>query len=373
MAKGSIRNRGIDCWQVRYEAPSVGGKRQYRAETVNGKKARAEEVLRLRLSEIDRGAYVEPVKTSLAEFTSRWLRDYAEVNVRPKTVKGYESIIRLYLVPALGHVDIQALRPDHVRTLYSSMLKRGLSPTTISHVARLAHKNLADALRWGLVARNVADGVTPPRIVAKEMATLYVGEIYKLLGAVEGTLYHPLFHLAVHTGLRRSEILALRWSDVSFEAKTLQVARSLHMLRGGSFIFEAPKTTRSRRTISLSAPSVESLRAHRRSQAVIDPERLVFSNHDGSPLKPNSVSTKLVRTAERIGLKLHLHQLRHTMASIMLQNGENVRVVSGRLGHSNAAITLSIYAHVMPGADQAAADLLGEILVDPGALRESPA
>jgi integrase len=245
------------------------------------------------------------------------------------------------------------------------MLKAGLSPQTIAHAHRLVHKILNDALCWNVVARNVATGVTPPRLVRTEMHTPSAEDIKRILQVVEGTQYHTLFSLAAQTGLRRGELLALRWSDIDFDQARLRVSRSLSQLRGSKLVFEQPKTAGSRRTIALATSSVEALKARRRSVGVIDPARLVFCQRDGGPLDPNRVTARFVRAAESVGIKAHLHQLRHFMATAMLQQGTNVRVVSQRLGHASAVVTLGVYAHVMPGADRSAAELLDETLALP--------
>jgi len=235
------------------------------------------------------------------------------------------------------------------------MLRRGLSHTTVIHAHRLLSKILSDALKWGLIARNVAQAVEPPSPVRKEMSTLDREEVQRLLAEVEGTEWYALYHLAIFTGLRRSELLGLRWGDVDLEHQTLRVVQTLHELYDGRVVIEQPKTAKSRRSVALTPASVEVLRAHRAQPSAFGAERLVFCQFDGTPLHPDYVTSHLIRTAARVGYRIRLHDLRHTHASALLAEGVHPKIVQERLGHSTIAITLDTYSHVAPGLQEAAA------------------
>jgi integrase len=204
------------------------------------------------------------------------------------------------------------------------------------------------------------------------MRTLDVDEIQMLLGKTEETIYHPLFHLAIYSGLRRSELLALRWKQIDVDMAVLYVVEVLHRLNDGRIIFDQPKSRNGRRPVSLSPDAVLSLRRHRERQeqeatllgVTITGERLVFSQPDGSPLLPDSVSHAFTRIAQRAGINgVRLHDLRHTHATLMLQQGIHPKIVSERLGHGSIAITLDTYSHVVPGLQEAAAKRFDEAML----------
>ena len=278
---------------------------------------------------------------------------------------------RKHLIPALGSVPIQQLTSSRIQSYYTEKLtsgrrdgKGGLSPRTVRHHHRLIHVALESAVKMQLVQRNVADSVDAPKYRAKEMQTFDEKGMLTFLESVKGTEYYPVFYTALFTGMRRSEFLALRWSDIDLDFGVISINRSLHHLADKSFVFQPPKTAKSRRQVPLPPSTSIVLRQHRDGQRAarllmdqpVTDNDLVFCHVDGGPLLPHSVSQawrRLVRKAGYPGIRLH--DARHTHATLMLEQGVNWKIISERLGHGSVAMTLDLYAHASPGLQQAAA------------------
>jgi integrase len=221
------------------------------------------------------------------------------------------------------------------------------------------------ALKWGLINRNPADAVTAPRPKHTEMNTMSKDELNGFLKVAENTPYYVLFYMALFTGMRRSELLALRWCDLDLLLCQAHVNRTIHHLRNGKLIFRAPKSARGRRMVSLSPSVALLLQQHRDKQIAqremlgipVKEDTLVFSSPEGKGLRPNTVTRAWSMIAARCGLNgLRLHDARHTHASLMLKQGVHPKIVQERLGHATIAVTLDTYSHVAPGLQQAAAE-----------------
>lgn len=371
--RGHIRKRSKGSWTI---VLSLGrdpqtGKKKYQWQSVKGTKKQAEKVLADLLHRLDTGMFIKPTKHTVAELLRQWQRDYVATSVRPVTAEGYAQKVNSYIIPNLGSIALSNLQPSHLQAFYRKLLENGrmdgtggLSPRSVLHVHRILNEALTHAVKWGLVARNVAQAVDPPRAPRKEMETLDVEGVERLLNKSEGTLYHPLIHLTVYTGLRRSELLGLRWRDIDLDMATLSIVQVLHRLRDGRIVFQEPKSQKSRRQVALSPTAVLALRDHKVRQESermlmgipLTPDNLVFSHLDGSPFLPDTVSHAFLKIARRAGLNgIRFHDLRHTHATLMLQQGIHPKIVSERLGHSTVSLTLDIYSHVTPGLQQAAA------------------
>ncbi|MBI2957841.1 MAG: tyrosine-type recombinase/integrase [Chloroflexi bacterium] len=342
----------------------VSGKRKRQWVSVKGTKKEAETRLSELLTQLDSGTFVKPGKATVAEYLEKWLADYAQPNLTPRSFERYESIVRVHLSPALGNVALVRLRPAHLQEQYTAKLNQGMSARSVRYHHVVLHKALQTALRWGLVGRNVADAVDPPRARRAEMHTWDEGEIARFLEAAEGTPYHTLFYAALFTGMRRSELLALRWSDIDFVFSQVSVSRSIHHLKDGSYVFTEPKSARSRRTIAMPPSLNLLLKRHRENQSLekytlggtLRDNDLVFSHYDGKPLRPNTVSRAWAILAAATGLKvIRFHDARHSHASLLLKQGVHPKVVQERLGHATIAVTLDTYSHVAPGMQEAAA------------------
>lgn len=357
-----VLNLGID--------PTTG-KRKQQWISVKGTKKEAEKRLSGLLHQLDTGTFMKPSKTSLAEFLDRWLKDYVWPNLAPRTAEGYETIIRQHLIPKLGNIILTQLKPEHLQRYYSEMLRggrckdaSGLSAQTVRHHHTALHKALQTAVEWGLLSRNVADAVRPPRAERPEMHSWGEDDIARFLEAAKNTPYYALFYAALFTCMRRSELLALRWQDIDFILSQVYVSRSLHQLRDGSFVFRPPKTAKGRRTVALPPSAILVLNEHRKKQELeramlgipLTDDDLVFSHLDGKAIRPNTITRAWTVLAARAGLNvIRLHDARHTHASLMLKQGIHPKIVQERLGHSSIAITLDTYSHVSPGLQEVAA------------------
>jgi integrase len=376
--RGSIIKRGKSSYIVVLNLGNdpTTGKRKQQWVSVKGTKKEAEKRLSELLHQLDTGTFMRPGKTTLAEYLERWLADYAKPNLAPRTAEGYETIIRQHLIPELGNYPLTHLKPEHLQKYYTEMLNSGrcntsggLSAQTVRHHHTALHKALQTAVEWGLLGRNVADAVRPPRAQRSEMRTWDEDDISRFLQATKDTPYYALFYLALFTGMRRSELLALRWQDLDLLLCQVSVNRSLHHLRDGSYVFTEPKSARSRRTIALSPSSVQVLQDHYEKRKLeqtmlgipLKDDDLVFSTPDGKPLRPNTVTRAWTMLAARAGVKvIRLHDARHTHASLMLKQGIHPKIVQERLGHSTIAVTLDTYSHVAPGLQEAAAKRFDE-------------
>ena len=371
--RGHIVKRGKDSYSIKISMGKDAntGKYKYQWTTVKGTKKDAEKHLSEILNQLDTGTFMKPGKTTVAEYLERWLRDYAKPNLGPRTFEGYESIVRCHLIPALGNLPLTQLKPEHLQKYYSKKLSGGrydgkgaLKPTTVSHHHTCLHRALKMALKWGLVSRNPADAVTPPRPQRSEIHTMNEDDITRFLEAAKATPYYVLFYDALFTGMRRSELLALRWCDVDLLLCQAHVTRTLHHLRTGEIVIRAPKSSKGRRMVTLSPSTVLLLQEHRDKQDAqrvmlgipLKDDDLVFSDLEGKPLLPDTVSHVWAKLVKRTGLEgIRFHDARHTHASLMLKQGVHPKVVQERLGHATISTTLDLYSHVTPGLQEAAA------------------
>jgi len=357
------------------------GKKKQQWMSVKGTRKEAERRLAEVLHQLDTGGFVKPTELTVAGFLHQWLRDYVSHGVRPVSAQGYSQWIERHIIPELGKLKLIQLQPLHIQNFYHKLIENGridgnggLSPQSVLHIHRLLHNALSHGVKWGIIGRNVADAVDPPRVRQKQMKSMDAEGVNCLLEASRETIYHPLFHLAVFTGMRRSELLGLRWCDVDLDMATVSVTQVLHHLRNGQIVFLEPKTPRSKRQIDLPPTAVIALREHKQRKEVeylmsgtpLSPEDLVFTNPEGKPLLPTSVThafTKMVRRIDLYGIRFH--DLRHTHASLMLRQGVNIKALQERLGHSTITTTLDIYAHVTPGMQKEAALRFDEALQQP--------
>lgn len=250
--KGHIERRYKNSYTLVFDIGKdpATGKRRQQSVSVKGTKAEAQAKLRELLRQVDTGSFLKPRKTTLAEFLERWLTDYKS-NLSQRAFERYEGIIKSRLIPDLGNIPLMQLRPEHIQKHYTEQLDHGLSAGTVRYHHVVLHVALKTAVKWGLLSRNPADAVSPPKSRRAEMQTWDEDEINRFLEVAKSTPYHVLFYTAVYTGMRRSELLGLRWQDVDFIFEQISVNRGLHQLRNGSYIYADPKSTKSRRTIKL--------------------------------------------------------------------------------------------------------------------------
>ena len=380
MPRGSIRQRSKvrkDSWtiQVYMGVDSETGRKRYHSETVKGAKYQAQRRITELLRQIDTSAFVEPSKLTVGEYLRQWLRDYAETHVRQRTLEGYRGNIERYIGPAIGNIALDKLAARHIQEMEASLLRDGrskgggLSPRTVLHVHRVLSEALRHAVRLGTLHRNVADAVEPPRSQRYRARTLGWDDVHRFLDQVDDPLYHTLILLDLQTGLRRSELLGLRWSDIDFQEGTISVNRALVTLPSGGVTLTPTKTEKGR-MVPVPSESVLALRAHlARQEAEAQlvghrvspgPDDLVFCRDDGSPLRPDSITHVFARYVKRAGMKgLRLHDLRHTHASLLMAQGVHLKVVSERMGHTTIGITGDLYSHVLPNVQHEAVERFG--------------
>ena len=352
--------------------PGTGRRRQRTKGGFAIRKA-AEQALAEVIRDFGRGTYVGRDPQTVAEWVERWLPSMAS-KIRSSTLRDYEQSLGR-VTDRLGNVRLQDLRPLDIEELYASLLADGhrygggLSPKTVRNVHIALRRSLADAERFGLVQRNVAALVKAPRPQRPELHTWTADEVRTFLESVEGDRLAAAYRLLATTGMRRGEVLGLRWSSVDLKAGRLQVNQSLTIVKD-ELVWAPPKTARSRRSLSLDAATVAALREHRRLQ---NKERLalgeawadndlVFSDEAGRELHPNRFSRAFTSAAKRAGVRtIRLHDLRHTWATLALQAGIHPKVVSERLGHATTGITLDVYSHVQPEMDAQAADEVAKL------------
>jgi integrase len=358
---GQLRQRTTGLWEGRYSVWVGGALRQRSVYAASKDEAAAK--LRAAQAQRDRGVVVRPgQERTVAEFTAFWLAS-ARSKVRPRTLESYGDLARLHLLPHLGRVQLTRLRPEHVQRMESAMLAAGLSAKTVRNAHFLLHDILGQALRWDRVAVNVVGKVEPPRLERTEMRALSADEARRMVAAAEGHELEALLLLAVHTGMRQGELLALRWPDVDLEAGRLRVAASMVRLKGRPALRAEPKSDRGRRTVLLTAPAVVALRRHRREARVLDPRGHVFADAGGGPLSASTVQKRWRRFGDGAGLppEVRFHDLRHTWATLALEQGIPLPLVAEQLGH-DPAVTMRTYAHVTTAMHERAAALMGDLL-----------
>lgn len=370
--EGSIYHRSDGRWAACISLE--GGKRK----TFYGKTRReVQERLKTVLHQQQQGMLITGPQQKVGEFLTHWLEDVHKHTVRPRTYERYEAMIRLHLGPGIGHYQLQKLSPQHLQAFYSKKLDEGLSPTTVTSFHKMLHLALDRAVRWNLVPRNVCDAVTPPRVKRYEIQPLSPEQVQRFLAAAAGHRLEALFVLALATGMRRGEILALKWKDVSFANGTLQVRRILtHMpakLNGkGGYVEAEPKTEKSRRSIALAPFTLEKLQQHRIQQLeeklkagpAWKENDLVFCSIVGGHLHTSRILfAQFKALLKKAGLPdVRFHDLRHSSASLLLGIGVHPKVVQEILGHSQISMTMDIYSHVLPTIQQEAISKLNAVL-----------
>jgi integrase len=339
---------------------------------VSGKtKTEVKAKLRKATADRDEGFVFDAKNLTVGKFLERWLPGSVKDTVKQSTYECYERLMRVHLIPALGRVKLKALTPTHVRALYREKLDSGLSATSVQRVHALLHEALKQAVNDGLIPRNVTETVKAPRQTRKEIQALSPEQARALLETASGGRLEALYLLAIHTGLRQSELLGLKCEDVDLKAKRLSVRRILSAAKNGPR-FTTPKNNKSR-TVRLTPRAAEALQVHRQRQ-VEEREMLakswrdhglVFCTQLGTPLNRNNIHSRSFKPlVARAGLPptVRFHDLRYTLATLMLKSGEHPKVVQEMMGHATINISLDTYSHVLPDMQDKAADRLGTLL-----------
>jgi integrase len=378
---GHVRQRSPGSWEIKFEAgrDPATGRRKTRYVTFRGSKKAAQQELRRLLGTVDEGSYVDRSKVTVAEHVRARI---AQWEISAKTRERYSELAENQIIPYIGGKQLQRLRPGDIETWQTTLRtsgrkdgQGGVSARTIGHAHRVLSKALRDAARHGLVVKNVAAEEGAPKVDGEEIVILIDDRIKVLLAKLYG---HPIYCraiVALFTGVRRGELLALRWSNTDLEAKVIRIREALEETKTHGIRFKPTKTRNGRRDITLPDIVVDALREHRQQQlelrmklglGKLPEDALIFSTFDGAPSSPRAFSGEWAEAAKRIGLEdITLHALRHTHASQLIDAGVDVVTISKRLGHASPNITLQVYAHLFQKRDDKAAAAINEALAKP--------
>lgn len=358
--EGSLYQRSNGTWRAQV---SLGGQRLTKGFDT---KADALEWLRKTQVEVFRGIDYHGGKTTLAQYLPQWLTN-SRSGLREKTSQQYQQIINKHILPHIGEVQLRNLGLIKIEQFYTQLVRDGVGIRTVRITHSILHRALDKAVRYGLVSNNPAHGATLPRYKHGEMQILDESQVSRLLIAAQGSPYQPLYHLAVTTGLRQGELLALTWTDLQWTSGTFHVQRQVQVVRGKGWSLLEPKTRAGRRTIKLGAGTLHMLRQQKEHQEFLKTSSadhwqnhdLVFTSKVGTPVDPSNLRLDFYRILHRAGLpKIRFHDLRHTAASLLLNNGVPTIVVSKILGHSKPSITLDIYGHLINEMQEEAARIM---------------
>lgn len=316
------------------------------------------------------GLVVDPKRATLAEFLDLWLEESVRQTTRPNTYIGYRGLVKNHISPKLGHVQVQKLEPLQVQHFLNERLSTGLSTRMVQFMRVVLRRALSFAVKWGYAQRNVATLVDPPRVKRPEVVPLTQDQAKQFLAHVSGGRYEALFTLTIALGLRRGEVLALKWQDVDLVAGTLAVTGTLQRLSGALQVVE-PKTEKSRRVVRMPQVAILALKAHRTKQlearlkagTAWQDSGLVFTTLTGGPFDPRRLNRVFDVALGHAGLPhFRFHDLRHSAATLLLAGGVSVKVISEMLGHANTSITLDVYSHSLDTMRQEAADHMDTLL-----------
>lgn len=377
--RGTVfKRKGRKTWSVIVDLErDADGKRK--REWHNGYRTRkeAERALNEILHRIDRSEHVAPSKLTVARFlVDEWLPTRRN-RVRASTLSLYTMNATKYIAPRLGNKLLQQLSPADLNALYASLLESGtrgkpLSPSSVRNVHVTLHRALADAQRWGHVTRNVADLAYPPRVARTHMWTWSAEELRSFLDHAKDERLYAAYVLLATTGMRRGEVLGLRWRSLDLDGARVSVSSALVVVDTG-IVFQEPKTASGRRTVPIPAETVAALKAHRKTQLaekmLLGPDYadddLVFCRQDGTPLHPTTFSRSFDELAHSGELRrIRLHDLRHTFATLALQAAVPVKIVSEILGHASVTLTYDTYSHVIPGMAEDATSKVAALVFD---------
>ncbi len=343
-----------------------------RRKTFYGKTRKdVSERLKVAMRDQQQGTLVTNDRQTVAQYLTRWLESSARPSVKVKTYEGYESIVRVRVVPGIGRLPLAKVTALDLHGLYADLQRAGLSSRSANHTHRVLHRAFEQAVRWNLIPRNPCDGVTPPKARRSEMKVLSREQTNVLLDTTRDHPAHAFYVLAVTTGMRQGELLGLRWKDVDLDGGKLGVSQALQRQNGQGLVFVEPKTARSRRTIMLSRRAVDALRHHRTRQLeqrlLIGPDwrdqGLVFVNATGGPVDPSWQRAVFYAALSDAGLPaIRFHDCRHTAATLLLTQGVHPKVVSEMLGHTTITLTLDTYSHLVPAMHEQAAAMMDTLL-----------
>jgi integrase len=366
--KGTVFKRSPGVFLIAIDhGRDASGKRIRKWTTFKGTKREAQDECARLITELKTGNYLEPSKTTVAQYLEQWLVD-VKTRVSRKTHERYAEICRNNIMPLLGQTKLSELKPVHISQAWAKALAGGrvdggpLSPRTVHHMHTVFKSALEQAVDWEMLLRNPAGKVDPPKVAKKLITTYDMPEVGKLMALLQKERVHVAVFLSAMTGMRRGEVAAVRWGRVDLEAAQLTVVESIEQTNNAVAV-KAPKNNRAR-VIALGPTIVAVLRSHKAAQAeellklgiCQTGDTLLCAHPDGSLMHPRWISKKWAKAIKASGLPQRgFHHLRHAHATQMLANGVHIKVASERLGHSTTGITMDLYQHVMPGMQEDAA------------------
>ena len=372
--EGNIRKRKDGRWEGRYTVgrdPKTGKQifKNVLGKTQAEVKAKLEKAI-----EESRGLDIVKAQSyTVGQWLDVWFEYYAKVKVRPSSHKTYQGYIKNHIKPHIGNIPLTKLTTLDLQVMYQELLTKGrvdriesqhqpkgLSAKTVRNLNQIISSAMKLAIQQKLISSNPADGCALPRIEHKEMKTLPADQLAAFLNEAKRTGTFELYYIDLATGLRRGELLGLKWQDIDLDNGIIHVRRQIGRIDGK--VQEAPlKTKNAYRNISIGADAVSILREKKKQDG--GRSEYVFPSPTGGPMSPDSVLKMLHRVLERAGLpELSFHVLRYTFATLALQNGVDIKTVSGMLGHFSAGFTLDTYAHVTTAAQRQAAETMGDVL-----------
>jgi integrase len=370
--RGSITRRGKRSWRIRFDVERIAGARKTHSSTIRGTRRDAEAELARLLHEANSGVRVDPIKITLAEWLRQWLESRAP-DLQPTSIERYQDIIERQTIPAIGHIVLQKLKPVHIRNwltqLRRSETDKPLSARSVAHAYRCVKSALQAAVDIELLPRNPASPVSPPAAEVDEVRILTPREITAVLEALKGDRICSLVSLALATGMRRGELLALRWLDVDLDRCEIKVARSLEETKVGGLRLKGTKNKKTRK-VPIGDKTIATLRAHRLAQLELrmklgagkaPDDLLIFADHEDRPIGPNHLSIMWRRAIKGL-VDVKFHALRHTYASALIKSGVDVVTVSRRLGHWSPSFTLKTYAHLFDERDTADVQAIEDLM-----------
>ena len=364
--EGSIFRRKNGTWRAQV---TLDGKRlSFSAKT----RTECQEWLKRNINQIDDGMTYASTKKTIKDYMTGWLNS-SKISMRRTTWVQYEQVTRDYIIPHIGHIKIRDLRPGQIQVLYGLLLEKKVGIHTVIKAHRILHSALSHAVKTGIISRNPASVVILPKEPSKEMEIYDKNQVSQMLLAARGHRWEALYYLAVTTGMRQMELLGLKWIDINWKQKTIKVMRQLLRTASGEGIkFGELKTKYSKRTISLGEKAIRVLKSHHKRQH--DEEQaaeerwvkhdLIFTNSIGNPINQRNLLNNFKKLIMAAGLpNIRFHDLRHTSASLMLNYGVPVIIVSRRLGHAKPSITLDVYGHLIPTMQDEVAEMIDELVM----------
>ena len=370
--EGNIRKRKDGRWEGRYTAGhDENGKAIYK-NVLGRTQAETKEKLKRAIEEAKGLDVVKAQEYDLGQWMDVWFENYAKVKVRPSSHQTYRGYIDNHIKPNIGSIPLNKVTTLDLQGLYRQLLQggrvdrieakhqpKGLSAKTVRNIHQVISSALNLAMEQKLIASNPAEGCALPKAEHQEMKTLTAEQLSSFLREAKESDVFELYYVELVTGLRRGELLGLKWEDIDFNQGILRVKRQISRINGD--VVEAPlKTKNAYRTLPLAEDTIDVLKMQRKKA---NGSEWVFPSPDGGPISPDSVLHKMHRVLKRAGLpEVRFHDLRHTFATLALQNGVDVKTVSGMLGHFSAGFTLDTYAHVTTTAQKAAANTMSGVL-----------